>query len=398
MAGQDFNINIRTLADLTGIKLTQEQLNALQTAAANGNKQAIAALKQLTAAEKEAAQAARQQAQEQVQGIRNASAYGLLIGGFVAKAINDLATAQNKVTKEIDEQGRALVKNVQEWDKLAKAASTPEQLANVGEKAVSQIDALRIKFNEVNGEALSLTDTVKDLIEKFATWTPFQPGSNQALLDERVRAAQQAVAEAQENAARVVKRGLDEQRDAREDIDGVIARENRHLADQQALLRNIDPKTNLQSWVAVEQTVERITKKLAELNAQRQKQVEAGEPTTRGGLLGQQEQQLQDLSQSGQLTPAEQNVVFQQGIKTHTEKFDQDIKDRTNAFNKEIEDRNKRFTGGVSTGVPLQSGVPLPAGVPGVPGQGFPAPASGSTIEFNQQILTALQQILAEFR
>ncbi len=383
MADQDFNINIRTLADLTGIKLTQEQLNALQTAAANGNKQAIAALKQLTAAEKEAAQAARQQAQEQVQGIRNASAYGLLIGGFVAKAINDLATAQNKVTKELDEQGRVLVKNVQEWNKLAQSASTPEQLANVGEKAVSQIDALRIKFNEVNGEALSLTDTVKDLIEKFATWTPFQPGSNQALLDERVRAAQQALSDAQENASATIKRGLDQQRDAHEDIDGVIARETDHLKQQQALLRNIDPKTQLQSWVAVEQTIERITKKLAELNAQRQKQVEAGQPTTRAGLLGQQEGQLQDLSHLGQLTPVERERVFQQQIQTHTEKFDQDIKDRTDAFNKSVEDRNKRFTGGTSTGIPLPPGAPL---------AGPSAPKIESTIQANEGLIQAIKQ------
>ncbi len=398
MADQDFNINIRTLADLTGIKLTQEQLNALQTAAANGNKQAIAALKQLTAAEKEAAQAARQQAQEQVQGIRNASAYGLLIGGLVAKAINDFAAAQNKVTKELDEQGRLLVKNVQEWNKLAQASTSMEQLASVGEKAVEKIDLLQAKFREANDETLTLGQSVQDLIEKFATWTPFQTGSNQALLDERIRGLQQTLAEAQENAARVVKRGLDSQREAHEDIDEVIKRESEHLKEQQALLRNLDPKTTLQSWVAVEQTIERITKKLEQLNAQRQKQVEAGEPTTRGGLLGKQEQDLGALSRSGLLTPAEQNVVFQQGVKTHTEKFDQDIKDRTDAFNKDIEDRNKRWTGGVSTGVPITPGVPLPAGAPGVPGQGFPAPASGSTIELNQQILTTLEKILAVFR
>jgi hypothetical protein len=51
---QDFNINIRTLADLTGIKITEQQLRALQHAAIDGNKQAIGALKQLSDAQKEA--------------------------------------------------------------------------------------------------------------------------------------------------------------------------------------------------------------------------------------------------------------------------------------------------------------------------------------------------------
>ncbi len=397
MAEQDFNINIRTLADLTGIKLTQDQLNALQTAAANGNKQAIAALKQLTAAEKEAAQAARQRAQEQVSGIRNASAYGLIIGGVVAKAINDLANAQNKVTKELDEQGRALVKNVQEWDKLAKAASTTEQLAAVGGKAVDQIDALSKKFNDVNGEALSLTDTVKDLIEKFATWTPFQPGSNQALLDERIKGAQQALADAQQNAAEVVKRGLDEQRAKHEDIDAVIRSETANLRQSEIALRNTDPKQNLQSWVDIERTVERITKRIAELNAQRQKQVEAGEPTTKSGLLGKQEQDLQGLLRSGQLTPAEQNVVGQQIIQTHAEKFNQDIKDRVDAFNKDIDDRNKRWTGGVSTGVPIPPGVALPLGVPGVPVAGVPPSVGQSTTATNEQIIQALERIMHRY-
>ncbi len=55
---QDFNINIRTLADLTGIKLTQEGLVALQNAAKQGNVEAINALKNVAAAQKEAQAAA----------------------------------------------------------------------------------------------------------------------------------------------------------------------------------------------------------------------------------------------------------------------------------------------------------------------------------------------------
>jgi hypothetical protein len=54
MADQDFNINIRTLADLTGIKLTQAQLDALQTSAAEGNAKAAQALTQLSNAQKQA--------------------------------------------------------------------------------------------------------------------------------------------------------------------------------------------------------------------------------------------------------------------------------------------------------------------------------------------------------
>ncbi len=377
MADQDFKINIVTLADLTGIRLTQQQLNALQTSAAAGNKQSIAALKQLTAAQKEAEQAERSQLNQQTQGIRNAAAYGLLIGGVVAKAINDFATAQNKVTKELDDQGRLLVKNVQEWNKLSQAAGTPEQLASVGEKALSQIEVLTNKFNEANGEALTLGQTVQDLLEKFATWTPFQPGSNQALLDERIKAAQQALADSQENAALVIQRGLQRQRDVHEDIDKVIERENDNLREAQLLLRKTNPNDNLQGWVSIEQTIERINKRLAELNAQRQKQVEAGEPTTKAGLLEKQLGQLQQAGRSPDLTPAEQEQRSQAEIATREKLFQQQIADREKAMQDAIKARDDRFTGKAS----------------------LAQPASGeSQTETNQQILTALNTLIGLWR
>ncbi len=348
MADQDFKINIVTLTDLTGIKLTQQQLEALQTAAANGNKQAIDALKKLSSAQKEAQTEANAQINAQAYGIRVAAGYGLLIGGSVAAAINAFANAQNKVTKELDDQGRLLVKNVQEWEKLSKAASTPEQLASVGEKAGVQIDALQQKFNEANNEALTLGQTVQDLIEKFLKTPLFgasQPGGNEALQAEKLRGLMQDLADAQDNAARTVKRGLDQQRDTHEDIDSVIERETNHLAQQQTLLRNLDPKTQLQSWVAVEQTVARLTKKIAELNAQRDKQVKSGEPTTKAGLL---ENQLGDLTRSGRsvdLTPAEQEQRSQAEIATREKLFQQKIADREKQFQDEIQKRDDRFTG-----------------------------------------------------
>lgn len=54
MADQDFNITIRTIADTTGIQLTRQQLTALQTAARQGNAEAIAALNKLKSAASDA--------------------------------------------------------------------------------------------------------------------------------------------------------------------------------------------------------------------------------------------------------------------------------------------------------------------------------------------------------
>ncbi len=448
MADQDFNIKVVTTADLSGIAQTEAGLKRLSIDEANrlgriASERQASLRSALTnvpagltggaiAVEAEAVSRAsllsginlakaRNEAvtfvRELSSGAPTARTLGALLGTlgpsliggalaglFLKNAIDQVATETEKVTKELDKTGQKVVELGIKWREAAKEASSVEDVQRIGQSALSDIDNIGKRIREVAGEDLTTVQTVLDTIavgfKNAFTFggSPTAVGPFKQLQEELLRGLQQNQSQEQMNAAAAVKRGLDDQRERHEDIDRVIKLESEHLKEQQALLRNIDPRQNLQSWVSVEQTVERITKKLAELNAQRQKQVESGQPTTRGGLLGQQEGQLQDLSQTGQLTPAEQNVVFQQGIKTHTEKFDQDIKDRTDAFNKEIEDRNKRFTGGVSTGAPITPGVPLPASVPGVPGQGFPAGADQSTIQMNQNILITLQQILAQFK
>ncbi len=351
MADQDFKINIVTLADLTGIKLTQQQLEALQTAAANGNKQAIDALKKVELAQRGAEQAAKDQAQAQYQGLRSTAYYGLIIGGVVAKAIGDIAREQDSVTKELDKQGAALVKNVQLWQKLAESAKGPADIAGVGEKALAQIDQIQDKFKDANNEVLTLGQTMIDtLVSGFKNaftfgGDPNAKGPFAALQDEKLKGLMQDLASAQQNAAQTVKRGLDQQRDTHEDIDSVIKRETDHLSQQQNLLRNLDPKTQLQSWVAVEQTIERLTKKIADLNAQREKQVKSGEPTTKAGLLEQQLGQLTEAGKSQQLTPAEQEQRSQAEMSTREKLFQQKISDREKQFQDEIQKRDDRFTG-----------------------------------------------------
>src|SRR5215469_14799483 len=167
MADQDFKINIVTLADLTGIKLTQQGMDAIYAAAAAGNKDAIAALDKLQKAYKDAQSAQQKQDEEFAKGIRSATGYGFLLGGAVAAAINNIANEQNKVTKELDKQFESLVRNVQEWNKLAQVATTPQQLATIGEKAVSEIDKLRAAFNAANTDELSTTQKILDSIVHF---------------------------------------------------------------------------------------------------------------------------------------------------------------------------------------------------------------------------------------
>src|SRR5215472_12458927 len=231
MADQDFKINIVTLADLTGIKLTQEGMDAIYSAAAAGNQEAIDALKKLEGAYKSAQRAAEEENREFIAGIRAAAGYGLLIGGSVAAAINKFAAEENKVTDELNKQSESLVKNVQEWNKLAQVATTPEQLATIGEKAVSEIDKLRAAFNEANTDELSTTQKILDSIVHFfsgpiAAGGGKVKGAFESLQEELLRGLLQAQDIARERLKDITRTGLKEQQEAHESIAAAIIKEN----------------------------------------------------------------------------------------------------------------------------------------------------------------------------
>ncbi len=103
MAEQDFKINIVTLADLTGIRLTQQQLDALQTAAKKGNQEAIGALRQLAAAQKQA------------QSAMTAGFTGSAIG--IGTIVSLLTGAISKWKAFNDEQDRMVEKMIQAQEK-----------------------------------------------------------------------------------------------------------------------------------------------------------------------------------------------------------------------------------------------------------------------------------------
>src|SRR5215471_14155174 len=291
MADQDFRINIVTLADLTGIKLTQAELDALQKAAAEGNQDAIDALKKLRDAQKDAEEQQKKSNQEFVSGIRQASAYGFILGGAVAKAINDVANAENKATKEIDKQFESLVKNVQEWNKLAQVATTPEQLASIGEKAIDQIEQIQSKINEANQDNRTLfekmIDTTVSGFKNAFTFggDPNAKGPIESINEELVKSLQLTRQIAEEHLKDVTRTGLKEQQSAYENLNAEILRETEELEKQKTLLRNLNVNENTGSWIAQEKVVERLTARLKELLSTQKQLQQQGGPTTKAGTL-----------------------------------------------------------------------------------------------------------------
>jgi len=351
MADQDFRINIVTLADLTGIKLTQAELDALQKAAAEGNQDAIDALKKLRDAQKDAEEQQKKSNQEFVSGIRQASAYGFILGGAVAKAINDVANAENKATKEIDKQFESLVKNVQEWNKLAQVATTPEQLASIGEKAIDQIEQIQSKINEANQDNRTLfekmIDTTVSGFKNAFTFggDPNAKGPIESINEELVKSLQLTRQIAEEHLKDVTRTGLKEQQSAYENLNAEILRETEELEKQKTLLRNLNVNENTGSWIAQEKVVERLTARLKELLSTQKQLQQQGGPTTKAGTLEDQLNQLRSIGARTDLTPKESQQIRDAQIATENALRDEQIKrarEVTDAQTQAVRDRYEK--------------------------------------------------------
>ena len=400
MPDKDLQINIRTIADTTGIVLTQEQLDALQTAAAAGNKDAIAALKKLTDAQKEAASAAREADREFVSGLRAAAGYGLIIGGTVAKAINDVANAQNKATKEIDKQFDSLVRNVKQWNELAKSAGSATELAGIGEKALAQIDQIHSKFREANEDNRTLFESTID-----AVVTQFQNAATGFMnpsffkgpfetINENLRQSLLLTEEiARKQAGAAIERGREEQasfeRLKTTGLDEAVKKTTDHLKEAKLVLDSLNPRENLESWITQERIVERITKELQLLKKAQEEAVKAGQPTTTVGVLAKQLEDLNALTrkqpgrltptgplapQGTNLTPLEEKQVRDAQIATQNALRDQQIADQKKRRDDEAKALRERYEKGFP-----EAKTPLPGGP--------------TQIESNKELIVWLQKL-----
>ncbi len=167
MADVDFNINIRTIADTTGIKLTQQGLDSLKVAAIQGNKEAITALQQLTAAQKQVAGA----------GAGNASELGHLIGQFTGVGIaggllvfvNGLKEASAEIAKianELDKQGEMLVRHAQLQGEAARHAKDQDDILKISSSTLKDIESTQKTFTDLSQKELGYASSISDYLQK----------------------------------------------------------------------------------------------------------------------------------------------------------------------------------------------------------------------------------------
>lgn len=168
MADQDFNINVRTIADTTGIKLTEEGLRAIKIAALQGNKEAITALQNLTAASRQAQNEAKQSATQigQILG----SLTGIGIGTAIYQLVEGLKAASSeieKIAEDLDKQGAALVQHAQLYGEEARHAKDVGDVLKLSDKTLKDIEATQKTLNDLTGKDLSNWAKFSDFVQQY---------------------------------------------------------------------------------------------------------------------------------------------------------------------------------------------------------------------------------------
>ncbi len=158
---QDFNINIRTLADLTGIKLTQQGLDALQSAAKQGNIASIDALKQLSAAQKEA------QAEAAASSAGGGGFTGTAIG--VGTIVTLLTHAVTAVKRFEDEQDKIIQKMEEAREKTYELGlSVADTLEEMKSSARIATEPLEASFGRLTHDVAVLKSELQTAFETGA--------------------------------------------------------------------------------------------------------------------------------------------------------------------------------------------------------------------------------------
>lgn len=145
MADKDFEIQVRTTADTTGIKQTEAELDKLQKQAQGGA------------------------GGGGIGGVGGAAAAGVAIGGLLAKALTEYTAQLEKDTAEIEKQADKVVKLAVKWREAANAALSAADVRKIGEQGADAIDAIGERIKVIANEDLPLWQKSLDSIVHLVT-------------------------------------------------------------------------------------------------------------------------------------------------------------------------------------------------------------------------------------
>jgi len=176
MADQDFQIQIRTLADTYGIKQVQteldklgEQQRKLEAAAARGAPIA----KDLLAGKPAGGESDPKKAKEAEKDAEDSGRrIGEILGRFAGAAVlfgivrnvEQVAEELQKISVELDKQGSKLTENADKYLSIARAATSQEEVIKAAESAMGDVRAAHERVIEAQGQELTLYQKITDTI------------------------------------------------------------------------------------------------------------------------------------------------------------------------------------------------------------------------------------------
>jgi hypothetical protein len=253
MADKDFNINIRTTADTTGVKQTEAELARLQKEADKGAKETGASIGRLIAPFVTAFSAFK----------------------FVDQ-INTVAERLKQTSEELAKQGEQLVENGKHYAELAKSARDEGDVIKIAERALHDTEAAHKRVVAAQQEELTWWDKITDSVyHGLVNVASFNEATKDAgriakeALDLRVAGQEREEAIARQNLVSAIRSGeaykeAFERRKA-EPFAQAIKEITDQIAEQERILKSIDYTKFPESWLAAAKNIERSKSDLQEI-------------------------------------------------------------------------------------------------------------------------------------
>jgi hypothetical protein len=169
MADQDFGINIRTVADITGVRKASDAIAILN---AQAKQSQIDSAKAAQAAQTAAAPVGRSEA-DRIAGhietslLRTAThAAGI---GFILELVGGLKKASEeiqKVSELLDKQGEELVKHAQLYGEEARHAKDQSDVLKVSSETLKDIESTQKTFNDLSAKQVNWAAQFSDYLQK----------------------------------------------------------------------------------------------------------------------------------------------------------------------------------------------------------------------------------------
>jgi hypothetical protein len=283
MAEQDFDINIRTVADVTGVRKAADAIAIL-------NEQAKKSQAEAAAAGAGAGGGGIGDIAGHIErGLARTAIHAVGVGA-VLEMINTIKQAAeeiNKVTAELDKMGAAILENSRHWAEQSRFAKDEADVIKVGEGAMRSVAEAHKEVQRLQDKELTNAEKAYDIAVKIANVDKYlgKPGPLQQALDEERASAQQAETAARAGAAMAIHSAkIQEARRASQTYAETIDELNKLIAHQEELAATHWQQQDVQGYLEAAKAAEAYKKELSELQkehekegARRKKSVDAGE-------------------------------------------------------------------------------------------------------------------------